>query len=53
MKKKVLITGVAGFLGSHLAKDLLDDGTILVGIDNLSSGKMTNITNLPEDRLLL
>jgi UDP-glucuronate decarboxylase len=50
MKKKVLITGAAGFLGSHLAKDLLDDGNILVGIDNLSSGKMNNITNLPEDR---
>lgn len=50
MEKKVLITGVAGFLGSHLAKDLLDAGHYVVGIDNLSSGKIANIKNLPSDR---
>ncbi|MGG3465960.1 GDP-mannose 4,6-dehydratase [Neobacillus pocheonensis] len=52
MKKKVLITGVAGFLGSHLARDLIEHGHDVVGIDNLSSGKITNITNLPEDRFI-
>lgn len=52
MDKKVLITGVAGFLGSHLAKDLLASGCIVVGVDNLSSGKITNIKGLPEDRFI-
>jgi UDP-glucuronate decarboxylase len=52
MDKKVLITGVAGFLGSHLAKDLLASGCIVIGVDNLSSGKITNIKGLPEDRFI-
>lgn len=52
MEKKVLITGVAGFLGSQLAKDLLAAGCVVVGVDNLSSGKLTNIKGLPEDRFI-
>lgn len=52
MEKKVLITGVAGFLGSQLARDLLAEGYVVVGIDNLSSGKITNIKGLPEDRFI-
>lgn len=52
MDKKVLITGVAGFLGSHLAKDLLAAGCVVVGVDNLLSGKITNIKGLPEDRFI-
>ncbi|MDF2789080.1 MAG: NAD-dependent epimerase/dehydratase family protein [Neobacillus sp.] len=52
MDKKVLITGVAGFLGSQLAKDLLSAGCVVVGIDNLSSGKINNIKGLPEDRFI-
>ncbi|WP_413306936.1 GDP-mannose 4,6-dehydratase [Bacillus sp. 1P10SD] len=52
MEKKVLITGVAGFLGSHLAKNLLDEGCIVVGIDNLSSGKLSNLKDLPSDRFI-
>lgn len=52
MDKKVLITGVAGFLGSQLAKDLLAAGCVVVGVDNLSSGKITNIKGLPEDRFI-
>ncbi|MEH7156547.1 GDP-mannose 4,6-dehydratase [Neobacillus drentensis] len=52
MDKKVLITGVAGFLGSHLAKDLLAAGCVVVGVDNLLSGKITNIKNLPEDQFI-
>jgi nucleoside-diphosphate-sugar epimerase len=38
MKKKVFITGVAGFLGSHLAEVLLKEGHTVMGIDNLSGG---------------
>lgn len=37
-KKKVLITGVAGLLGSHFSKYLLDKGYDVIGIDNLSGG---------------
>ena len=36
--KKVLITGVAGLLGSHFSKHLLDKGYDIIGIDNLSGG---------------
>jgi UDP-glucuronate decarboxylase len=52
MEKKILITGVAGFLGSHLAKDLLAEGHTVVGIDNLSSGKVSNIKGLSNDRFI-
>jgi UDP-glucose 4-epimerase len=40
---KVLITGVAGFIGSNLADFLLDKGYEVIGIDNLSRGKLQNI----------
>jgi UDP-glucose 4-epimerase len=41
--KKILVTGVAGFLGSHLLDRLLAAGHRVVGIDNLSMGKPENI----------
>jgi len=44
--KTILITGVAGFLGSHLAKDLVTEGNRVIGVDNLSTGKMSNIDTL-------
>ena len=34
---KILITGVAGFIGYHLAKSLINAGSNIVGIDNLNS----------------
>jgi UDP-glucose 4-epimerase len=40
---KILITGVAGFIGSNLAKRLLQRGHSVVGIDNLSYGLLRNI----------
>lgn len=40
---KTLITGVAGFLGSHLLKDLLAKGKHVIGIDNLSTGRLAHI----------
>lgn len=40
---KILITGVAGFIGSNLAMRLLDRGHAVVGIDNLSYGLIRNI----------
>jgi UDP-glucose 4-epimerase len=42
-KKRILITGCAGFIGSHLAENLASDGYKVWGIDNLSLGKLENI----------
>ena len=42
-KKKILVTGVAGMIGSHLADRLLLKGYKVLGVDNLSVGKMENI----------
>jgi UDP-glucose 4-epimerase len=40
---QVLITGVAGFIGSHVASRFLSEGYHVVGVDDLSSGKIENI----------
>jgi len=42
-KSTILVTGVAGFLGSNLLERLLDEGHRVVGIDNLSMGHPSNI----------
>jgi len=44
--EKVLITGGAGFIGSHLADELVREGYFPVIFDDLSSGRMANITHL-------
>lgn len=41
--EKVLITGVAGFIGSYVAKRFIKEGYHVIGIDNLSSGKISNV----------
>jgi dTDP-glucose 4,6-dehydratase len=46
MKKRVVITGAAGFIGSHLAETLLDRDYTVVGIDNLLTGDTANISHL-------
>jgi dTDP-glucose 4,6-dehydratase len=46
MSKRVVITGAAGFIGSHLAETLLDRGFSVVGIDNLLTGDPSNIAHL-------
>ncbi len=43
---RILITGVAGFLGSHLADRLLADGNEVVGLDNFLTGRPRNIAHL-------
>jgi len=45
-KPRVVITGAAGFIGSHLAETLLDRGYAVVGIDNLLTGDLANIAHL-------
>jgi dTDP-glucose 4,6-dehydratase len=45
-KPRVVITGAAGFIGSHLAETLLDRGYAVVGIDNLLTGDLANIVHL-------
>ena len=46
MKQRVVITGAAGFIGSHLAEALLDRGYWVIGIDNLLTGDLANISHL-------
>lgn len=46
MRKKVLITGGAGFLGSHLAERLLDDGHEVIVLDNYFTGQKQNVVHL-------
>ena len=41
---KILLTGAAGFLGSHLASKLLDSGHEVTGIDDLSTGSLKNLS---------
>jgi dTDP-glucose 4,6-dehydratase len=44
--KRIVITGAAGFIGSHLSEALLDRGYSVVGIDNLLTGNLANIAHL-------
>ncbi len=46
MVERVLVTGGAGFLGSHLCESLLHDEYEVVCVDNLGSGQLTNIRQL-------
>jgi dTDP-glucose 4,6-dehydratase len=45
-KPRVVITGAAGFIGSHLAETLLDREYSVIGIDNLLTGDIANIAHL-------
>ncbi len=47
---RVLVTGGAGFLGSHLCDRLLREGHEVIAMDNLSTGNMRNIAHLEEER---
>ena len=45
-KKRILITGAAGFLGSHLCDRFIREGFHVIGMDNLITGRMANIEHL-------
>lgn len=47
--KTILVTGAAGFLGSHLCDALLADGNKVVGVDNLCTGTLANLKHLDRD----
>lgn len=46
MKKRVLVTGGAGFLGSHLCERLLNDGHEVICVDNFFTGSKENVAHL-------
>ena len=46
MQKRILITGAAGFLGSHLCDRFIKEGYKVVGMDNLITGSLKNIEHL-------
>jgi UDP-glucose 4-epimerase len=46
MGQRILITGGAGFIGSHLSERLLNDGNAVTILDDFSTGRMLNITHL-------
>ncbi len=46
MKKRILVTGGAGFLGSHLCKRLLDEGNEVICADNFFTGDKSNVEPL-------
>ena len=50
MTKKILVTGGAGFIGSHLCKKLLQDGHEVLCIDNLFTGNKENILELMDNK---
>jgi UDP-glucuronate decarboxylase len=48
--KRILVTGGAGFIGSHLCERLLKDGHDVVCLDNFFKGRKSNITHLLDNR---
>jgi dTDP-glucose 4,6-dehydratase len=49
MSRTILVTGAAGFLGSHLCDALLAEGHTVVGVDNLCTGNLANLEHLARE----
>ena len=52
MTERALVTGAAGFIGSHLSRRLVADGVEVVGLDDLSDGSLDNLRDVPEVRFV-
>ena len=50
MSKRIMVTGGAGFLGSHLCKRLLDEGNEVLCVDNFFTGRRQNIYELLDNK---
>ena len=50
MAKRILITGAAGFLGSHLCDRFIKEGFEVIGMDNLITGDLRNIEHLMKEK---
>ncbi|SNT36201.1 dTDP-glucose 4,6-dehydratase [Granulicella rosea] len=48
-EKRILVTGAAGFLGSHLCDKLLSEGVSVLGVDNLCTGNPVNLAHLANE----
>lgn len=48
-RKKILVTGGAGFIGSHLCERLLNEGNEVISLDNYFTGSKTNIVHLMDN----
>ena len=48
-KKRAMVTGGAGFLGSHLCERLISEGYSVVCVDNLSTGASENVAHLERE----
>ena len=44
-RRKILITGAAGFIGSHLTEHFLKKGDVVIGLDNLATGSLDNMAS--------
>ncbi|MFZ2456548.1 MAG: SDR family oxidoreductase [Candidatus Altiarchaeia archaeon] len=50
MSERILVTGGAGFIGSNLCEKLLAEGNSVTALDNLSTGRMENISSCKDDK---
>ncbi|MEM4647464.1 MAG: SDR family NAD(P)-dependent oxidoreductase, partial [Candidatus Nezhaarchaeales archaeon] len=51
MKERVLVTGGAGFIGSHVVDKLINEGWTIRVVDNLSSGRIENLKHHDDDNV--
>ncbi len=51
MAQKALVTGGAGFIGSHVVDRLLEEGYEVTAVDNLSEGHLENLAHLKRGRV--